>query len=224
MGSIGGALVITAVVALFVVWRRRKSSSLTNQLPDFQDGLGLERDIKGVFEPILSAELTPRKWYRFSALLASLLSRSNSHKNRLTSLYIEKTPVVNDGISGARDEQTEVQNGFYYRGIAKSNNLEQVFRSATVLDRASSTGHTTTTATIAFLGPGNDELFSEQYEERNVPSPGNSCSQYSRGDDFCDVIFTSDPVAPLPYPTFDMNIDILAESHNSKSIFAEQID
>lgn len=105
VGSIGGTIVIGALVVLFLVLKRKRSN-VTNQLPDFANDSRELLD-KGPVEKGPSGG--------FRKIFGSKVSASGG----VNQLDLEK-----DYSAVALDDD------FAYRGVSNSNNLDSVFRSS----------------------------------------------------------------------------------------------
>lgn len=227
VGSIGGTIVLTALVALFLLYRRRKSSSLTNQLPDFQDGTGLDRGNKGVLDLALTSLEPLLNRNRFSAFFAGLFSRgSDRNEFHDKSPYALNPPVASYGnATGRTNPSDDPPDDFYYRGVAKNNNLDAVFRSATALDRASSTARTGSLGGMPlalFPGSPRDEDFHESDEEHPSTDYHGSSSPVSTTGDY--ELFPGHPHSSLPYPLSGLDLPGMNSNANSRSRFFEQIE
>lgn len=180
MGSVGGSIVIGCLVVLFLFLKKKKK--FTNQSPDFNNNDSSEdssnfNEKKTGFKKLFGSKNT-------NSILGGV-ARSNDLERQINNKAgysgvgaagagagAGNTPIVNDN--------NDHSDGYQYRGITNSNNLDSIFRSSGTNTKANTSGGGSgrastkngITGSSAWFGSGSGTLSSmpEGYHRSNNDS------------------------------------------------------
>lgn len=138
VGSVGGTIVIGCLVVLFLFLKKKKK--FTNQSPDFNNNDSSEdsstyNEKKTGFKKLFGSKNT-------NSIIGGV-ARSNDLERQINSKAGYSGAGAGAGAAGGVtpfDNDNDGNDGYQYRGITNSNNLDSIFRTSGTNTRANTSG------------------------------------------------------------------------------------